>query len=244
MSNAAYKPLPFKFNGVQKYELWRADTFWTKEPGTITWLESLTSDDVLVDVGANIGLYSLYAAKFCKHVYAFEPHMVNAQSLLQNVADNQLQDKITVFSVGLGERSCYQPFHYLSLRAGTSGSQVNEPVLGGQTFTPIFTEMKRVETLDDLVLSGVIQPPTAVKIDVDGRELKILTGFSRGLWQAGMRTVQVEMHTETAQWIKNFMGNLRWQEGDRHDTAKGSHEISRGANPDVVEYNQIFQKAA
>ena len=33
----------------------------TKEPGTIAWIEGFTEDDVFWDVGANVGLYSLYA---------------------------------------------------------------------------------------------------------------------------------------------------------------------------------------
>src|SRR5688572_28729201 len=40
---------------------WRVDTLFTKEPGTIDWMESFTPGDVFVDVGANIGLYSVYA---------------------------------------------------------------------------------------------------------------------------------------------------------------------------------------
>ena len=42
----------------------RADTYATKEPETIEWLrDNLRDGDVFYDVGANIGLYSLYAAK-------------------------------------------------------------------------------------------------------------------------------------------------------------------------------------
>jgi hypothetical protein len=58
-------------------EHYRADTYATKEPETIEWLrENLRDGDSFYDVGANIGLYSLYAAKLqprCR-VFAFEPH--------------------------------------------------------------------------------------------------------------------------------------------------------------------------
>ncbi len=57
-------------------EHYRADSYSAKEPETLDWLEqNLQDHDVFMDVGANIGLYSLYAAKLsptCK-VFSFEP---------------------------------------------------------------------------------------------------------------------------------------------------------------------------
>ena len=52
---------------------WRVDSFHTKEPETIKWLSSICDSDVLFDVGANVGMYSIFAAKICgASVYAFE----------------------------------------------------------------------------------------------------------------------------------------------------------------------------
>jgi hypothetical protein len=42
--------------------LWRAETLLTKEPETIEWIETFNEESVFWDVGANIGVYSLYAA--------------------------------------------------------------------------------------------------------------------------------------------------------------------------------------
>src|SRR6516225_6500482 len=42
--------------------LWRARTLLAKEPETIEWIDSFRAGDVFWDVGANVGLYSLYAA--------------------------------------------------------------------------------------------------------------------------------------------------------------------------------------
>ncbi len=57
-------------------EQYRAETYSTKEPETLDWLEqNLKAKDTFFDVGANIGLYSLYAAKINPKcgIYAFEP---------------------------------------------------------------------------------------------------------------------------------------------------------------------------
>jgi hypothetical protein len=42
---------------------YRIDTLQSKEPETIEWIENFNKDDIFFDIGANIGLYSCYAAK-------------------------------------------------------------------------------------------------------------------------------------------------------------------------------------
>src|SRR5206468_150350 len=78
-------------------EHYRADTYATKEPETIEWVRRrLGKGDVLFDVGANIGLYSLFAAKLepsCR-VVAFEPESNNFSSLCRNVLLNRLDNVI------------------------------------------------------------------------------------------------------------------------------------------------------
>ena len=51
-----------KFYGSSRHAVWRYKTLFLKEPETIEWLRALGPDDVLWDIGANVGVYSLYAA--------------------------------------------------------------------------------------------------------------------------------------------------------------------------------------
>jgi FkbM family methyltransferase len=62
--------------------------------------EDLKTDDIVLDLGANIGAFSLRAAKKCKHVYAVEP--LYTEELNANIALNNLQNKITVIPYGVG----------------------------------------------------------------------------------------------------------------------------------------------
>jgi hypothetical protein len=78
-------------------ELWRAETLLTKEPETIAWLNYYTSKGgTFYDVGANIGVYSLYAAIKNPQlsVYAFEPVKNNFISLLNNKKLNKTNNFI------------------------------------------------------------------------------------------------------------------------------------------------------
>src|SRR5579872_530060 len=75
--------------------LWRVETFWQKEPNTLKWIDTFRPDDLFLDIGANIGLYSLYAA-FSRgvQVIAFEPESLNYSLLNTNLFLNQIDSKI------------------------------------------------------------------------------------------------------------------------------------------------------
>ena len=59
-------PLPFAIDLSAEIPRFRAETFWSKEPETLEWinrnLDNKSNVDLFIDVGANIGIYSLYAS--------------------------------------------------------------------------------------------------------------------------------------------------------------------------------------
>src|SRR5215831_5120059 len=103
-------------------EHFRADTFATKEPETIRWLgDRLQNDDVFYDVGANIGLYALFAAKLrpqCR-VYAFEPESHNFSSLCRNVLLNRL-DNVVPCGFPLSDHEGFELLHVYGLEPGAA----------------------------------------------------------------------------------------------------------------------------
>jgi tRNA G46 methylase TrmB len=78
-------------------EEFRVNTYSTKEPDTLDWIDAnLRDGDIVFDIGANIGLYTLYAAKRNPRctVYAFEPAFQNFASLCRNIALNALTNVV------------------------------------------------------------------------------------------------------------------------------------------------------
>lgn len=71
---------------------WRVDTLRSKEPATIRWLEAMPKDAVLWDVGANIGIYTVYAAALGHRVIAIEPVLRRVASLEATLAKSGLAD--------------------------------------------------------------------------------------------------------------------------------------------------------
>ena len=67
-----------KFNIINKHTLFRAKTLYTKEPITIKWIRSFEKNSIFFDIGANIGVYSIFSAIINSSlVYSFEPESNN-----------------------------------------------------------------------------------------------------------------------------------------------------------------------
>ena len=169
-----------------------------KEPDTVEWVESfLKEGDVLFDVGANVGAYSLVAAKFFGggvKVYAFEPAFLNYTQLCKNVYLNGCQGSVIPLPVALSDKTALGVFNYHNLIPGgalhTLGAAVD---YNGEAFVPAFTQHMLSFRLDDLIGQFDIPAPTHIKIDVDGIELEVLEGARETLSNPSLRSVIVEL---------------------------------------------------
>jgi FkbM family methyltransferase len=184
---------------------------------------------VILDVGANIGVYSLLAAGLAGpggHVYACEPHAATLADLLTNVGLNGFTDRVSVLSCALGEAPGTVPFDYRSLEGASALSQ-----LGGGDFVPAATELKAVMSIDALIAGGTLRPPALVKIDVDGGELDVLRGMRELLTGPDApRSVQVEIHASA---IAELLADAGYRLVDRH--------VSAGAADHAAHANGIFE---
>lgn len=176
-------------------ERWRVDTLLSKEPETIAWLDdTITPQSVFYDVGANVGLYTLYACHIHSGVRAvcFEPESLNFARLNRNLNDNGLSDRALALSIGLGAGTGLSAFRLSALEAGRA--------LHGDRFVAAGTEAHRqgivVLPLDlarQWAGEAMLPPPTHLKIDVDGPELDVLAGAEATLSSASLRHVLVEV---------------------------------------------------
>jgi FkbM family methyltransferase len=215
----------------------RAETFFTKEPGTLRWLrEQVRPGDVLLDVGANIGLYSLYAAALKPDVlvYAVEPHVPTAASLLRNVALNGWLRRVYVLTCPLTSEAGWRHFGSRGLEAGISDNQFGVDAAG------VYSEPKYGASVDDLVFDKLIAQPTLVKIDVDGNEPDVVTGMAYTL--SGIRSMQVEINPGRVQYITALLAKAGFVNPLRHDTAYGRAALRAGAKPQSIAYNLIFTR--
>ncbi len=78
----------------------RVKRYYTKEPGTLEWIDNFDINNEIIfwDIGSNIGLFSIYASLKHKRikVYSFEPSTNNLRTLSRNISINNLQEKIII----------------------------------------------------------------------------------------------------------------------------------------------------
>ncbi len=162
-----------------------------KEPETVDWLETtFEAGDVLYDVGANVGAYSLVAAAASGGkgaVYAFEPGPSTYASLVENVELNHLSGVVTPMPVAVGDVTGLVPF---GLHSHESGDASHAGLVVPET-----SESLRVLSLrlDDVVRVLDAPPPTHLKIDVDGGESRVLEGATSTLASPTLRSILVEI---------------------------------------------------
>jgi FkbM family methyltransferase len=175
---------------------YRADTFATKEPETLEWLDTLSQDSTLWDVGANVGVYAVYAAKArgC-NVLAFEPSVFNLELLARNVALNGLQDRITIVPVPLNEGPGVNRFRMSTTSwGGALSSFAHDVDQDGRSFTANFEYAMAGLSMDQARDRLELPQPTHIKIDVDGIEHFILSGAASVLGRA--HSVLIEVNEE------------------------------------------------
>jgi FkbM family methyltransferase len=174
----------------------RAHTLLSKETETIEWLNGLGADDVLWDIGANVGTFTLYAGavRSCT-VLAFEPSAANYAILTRNVQLNGLHPRVVAYGFALsGETS----LGILNLDSAAGGGAMNEFGRAGEksryssNTTPAGHGMIGF-TIDDFVSRFAPPLPTHIKLDVDGLEWPILQGAAATLQSPRLRSVMVEL---------------------------------------------------
>lgn len=175
---------------------WRVDSLFQKEPITIDWIAGFGPGEVLVDVGANVGMYTVWAAKTRgTRVFAFEPEAQNYALLNRNIALNNLGERVKAYCLALSDQAGYSELHLSSLQIGGSCHSLGERVdFKHQPMNPVFSQGCVAARLDDLVAAGVVPPPDHIKIDVDGFEPKVIAGAARVLREHKVRTLLIEVN--------------------------------------------------
>lgn len=169
-----------------------------KEPDMIEWIESFNRNDILFDVGANIGLYSIFASKQgIKKVIAFEPEALNFALLNQNIFLNNEQDRIVPLNVGLSNDNKLDYLFIPNFEAGQSQNNIGKSM--DMNRNEIDFEHKQgiiSYSLDQFLNKFPTYFPTRIKIDVDGFEHIIIQGAINTLKDSRIESLMIEINEE------------------------------------------------
>lgn len=218
---------------------YRAESFSSKEPETLKWIDEFGDDGVLFDIGANIGLYSVYFARTKKQdVYAFEPSVFNLGLLAKNVNVNHVEDFVRIVTTPLSSSNQFADFRLSSPDEGGALSAFGVSFgQDGQELKKFINYKTMGFSLDYLIDSGSIKSkPALIKIDVDGIEHLILAGAQETLKRTECRSVLVEVNenfSEQFQAVHNIMTGCGFIMDPRYNQHRSDRNIPR---------NQIWTK--
>ncbi len=192
----------YKFLDYDKYKIYmyggiRKNSASRREPKTVRWIETFMSpEDIMFDVGANVGAYGLVAAANNVKVYAFEPSATTFVILLKNIVKNKFESRIIPLNIPLSGKHSLDYFNYHGMGAGESIHVFGEAIdFRGEKFKPVFRQLALSSTIDDLVFVHGLPCPNHIKLDVDGNEAEILEGARRVLLLPEFKTLCVEVIT-------------------------------------------------
>ena len=192
---------------------YRAKTLLTKEPETIAWLNKIKTNSVIYDIGANVGVYSIYAAavRDCR-VMSFEPSFLNLELLFRNIQTNNLQDKITIVPLSLSNKSQIEDFYMQegdNIWGGAHNSSGSNKSQDGTDMQKFKTSSQIALSLDDLVNIFNLPTPSHIKIDVDGLEDRVLQGGLNTFGNTKSILIEIDAkNTDQNREIQAVMSNL------------------------------------
>lgn len=177
---------PFKWWPQNEIEQWRFNTFYEKEPETLEWIRLFKDKEIFWDIGANIGVYSLFSAAIHPFIsiMAFEPSQINLNRFVELINLNEFISILPV-RLALGGEGKFVKFIDKDPRSGSAGGEIIE--------CNWFDDNAFPQTTIDRLVSAGMAIPTHIKIDVDGGEFGIIQGGLYTLGQPECKSLLVEL---------------------------------------------------
>lgn len=200
--------------------------FHNEEPETLGWIDTyIKPGQVLWDIGANIGMYSLYTALNPRvSVYAFEPSALNFALLIEHIHLNKLDANINPLCVALGNETKIGHLNMNDFSTGHAGNALDRTETQFKDFAPVFSQAIPAFTADDFRRIFALPAPDHIKLDVDGIEDFILAGATETL--KTVQSVIIEVEGRNAENVRDgiesplFAAGLHEDESFRQQGSK------------------------
>lgn len=148
----------------------------------------IKDNSIVIDVGANIGVFSIYAVSTSKNtkVYSYEPMMGNYNLLAENIELNKLDKKILPFQLGVGSKKEKRRLF----------------LAGGSPFHSLYSTEENTEFLDINVISlknifdeNHIECCDILKSDCEGAEFEMFYNTPDEYFEK-IKEIRLEYHNQ------------------------------------------------
>ena len=172
--------------------------FSEREIETQIWIKSFQENGVFLDVGANIGLFSILASQIHPDlkVISFEPHIPCFETLFQNIKINKSENVLPI-NIALSNKNELNTFNYMKTQSGTAKSVFGKSIdYQGNEFNPQLSLPALSLKGDTFFEIYNLEIPNYIKIDVDGIEMDVLQGMTNILKSSNLKSIMVEANSE------------------------------------------------
>jgi FkbM family methyltransferase len=133
-------------------------------------INKIKQKGTFIDVGANIGRYSILMAKKGWKVYSFEPVRNNFEKLMEHIKINNVQKNVQAKNAGLGKNNLKKKIYYLPYKYGEASIILSKKESNSEEI--------HMDKLDNFVKKNY-KKPIILKIDVEGFEFEVLKGSKK-----------------------------------------------------------------
>jgi FkbM family methyltransferase len=202
----------------------------------VPWIETIQPDEVYIDIGANVGMYAIYAGVVGARVFAFEPEALNYAELNKNIYVNNLHGHVTAYCMAITDVVDVSVLYLSAFSFAGSHHDFGENrwnsdmTIGGRQIARDTRPQQGCVSfpLDELVSRQVLPPPNHIKIDVDGFEYKVVRGAANTLQRPELKTILLEVDfsiPESIQIVEHLRGQ-GWKVSD-HQLRVNQHAYFR-----------------
>ena len=226
---------------------WRVDTFFSKEPETLEWIDGFEKKENLIfwDIGANIGLYSIYnSLKNPNSInFAFEPSTSNVRVLTRNISINNLEKKIIVMPIPLtNKKNTFQMMKEGNFIEGGALNSFGEKYdFEGKEFESKMNYTLFGTTINYLIENSILEIPDYIKIDVDGIEHLILDGGNKFLNDKKIKSMLIEINENFVEQYEKVLSFMK-QYNFKIFYKKQNIDNLSPENKFINTYNYIFTR--
>jgi FkbM family methyltransferase len=190
--SVALKGLTSSFVVSSEDEMRRTETLGGEGRFLLRLLQEIRPGEVVYDIGANLGLYSVFLAKGVGpegRVIGFEPELRSFERCQENLQLNSLPN-VKVFDRALGNEDCE-----IVLAVDESAASGVHHILGGRDGeTSTRWQSAKMVVGDRFIDMESLPVPNVIKIDVEGMEEEVLLGLAQTLHRSECRLVFCEVH--------------------------------------------------
>jgi FkbM family methyltransferase len=164
---------------------------------------------ILIDIGANIGIASIYMSKIqsVEKIYAFEPVEVTFKQAIYNLSINNISEKVDIKNFGLGDSNKKSSFKFDPNSKGSAGlsSVKSDRYIGNINAVEIEVDIRNSYDICKDIIEQYPNHQIVIKMDCEGAENEILSALLKNNLISKIDLFMIEWHHDNFEFVSKLL---------------------------------------